>query len=172
MLKRSIAILLALCALGCCLLPAAAQQPTGTIRVHLRSDVAGLNEDDTDMLLTLSTDTVYCSSVLIADYAGTQESGALVAGRTYTAYYSFKAADGYELPEALTEGDVEITCDKGVTVYAVQRTVSAVRNENGEMRDDPSVRIYAEIVVDGNPAQRIFGWIYDLILKIKAWSLY
>lgn len=179
MLKKTVSVLLALCAvLYCCLLPAAAEEKElGVISVKLNSDIAGLTDKDADKLIELKSDNVvYCTDdgvpLLISNYAGTQERGELKAGRSYTIYYMLRAAEGYTLPDALQEGDVEIECGKGVTVLAKQITTSAKRGEDGEIDHTHGLRIFAKVVVDGNMLQRAFGFLYDLYLKIKAWQLY
>lgn len=178
MLKKIFSVLLAVCAVCCCLLPAAsAAAEMGTVKVKLNSDIAGCTERDVDQLIELKSDNVAFrqradSPVHVSDYAGTMEPGKLVAGRTYYIDYSLVAADGYTLPEKLEDGDVEIECGKGVTVYHTAIVTGNIRGEDGEIHPNKGLRIQASVVVDGNAFQRIIGWFHDLILKIKAWSLY
>lgn len=176
MLKKILCVLLSVLLVSLCLLPAAAQE-TGVIRLRLNSDVAGCTERDVEALIEiLSGNVVYTTRrtnpVSAADYGGTPDSGELKAGRSYDLHYQLSAAEGYELPEAITEDNVIIDCGKGVTVYAVQITGGSYREENGELVPHRGLQIYASVVVDGNVFQRVFGWIYDLILKARAWSLY
>ena len=177
MKKKTVAVLLALIAVLCCVQPAAALQQTGVIRVRLNSDIAGLTENNAKKLIELKTDNVvyraeHGGPISISDYGGTMEQGTLVAGRTYYFYYMLQAADGYELPDALNDGDVEIECGKGVTVINTSITRGHYRNDDGTFDDVKGLMIYAAVVVDGNVVQRIIGVIHDVILKIKAWSLY
>ncbi len=174
MLRKAISVLLALCALCWCALPAAAQRETGKIAVKLNSDIAGATRRDTDRLIELKTDNVVLSTrgdgpVYTADCAGTVEYGELKAGRTYDVYYCLTAADGYTLPETLKDGDVEIECGKGVSVISTQIESLNDREGNTIYR---GIRIYAVVTADGSVFQRVIGYFYDLILKIKAWSLY
>lgn len=179
MTKKIISVVLALCMLGCCLmLPAAAQEPVGKIRLKLMSDVAGCTEEDYQAFITVVSGNVRCSDhnagpVSASDYAGTPIiEEPLVAGRTYYVSYLLEAEDGYALPEAISEDDLEIECGKGVTVYAKQIVVSHARTENGFVEDFRGLRIEARVLVDGNVLQRIIGLFHDIILKIRAWSLY
>ena len=177
MLKKSIAVLLALCAVCCCLLPAAAASDFGVIRVKLNSNIAGLTEKDAEKLIELKSDNVvyradHGGPVLISDYAGTPESGKLKAGRTYFVNYVMAPAPGYTLPEKLEKGDVEIECGKGVSVISTSIVTGSYRQDNGEFLQIRGVKIYAQVVVDGNAFQRIFGYLHDLYLKMRAWSLY
>ena len=177
MLKKILSVLLAACVMSCCLLPAFAQSELGTIRVKLNSDVAGYTENDIDRFIVIQSDNVVSSQqdggpVSVADYAGTPEFGALVAGRTYFIDYAMVAADGYTLPDKLEDVNVEIECGKGVSVYHTAIVSGPYRDETGEMHEYKGFRIQAKVVVDGNAFQRIIGVIHDLILKIEAWSLY
>ena len=174
MVKKAISVLLALCAVCWCVLPAAAQRETGKIAVKLNSDIAGATYKDAGRLIELKTDNVVLSTrgdgpVYTVDYAGTPVSGELKAGRTYNIYYSLTAADGYTLPDTLNDGAVEIECGNGVKVISTQIVSLNDRNGNPVYR---GVKIYATVTVDSSTFQRIIGYIYDVILKIKAWSLY
>ncbi len=174
MLKKTFAVLLALCAVYSLLLPAEALRDTGTIAVKLNSDIAGATRRDAERLIELQSPNVVLSTrgdgpVTVADYGGTGENGALKAGRTYSVYYTLTAAEGYELPETLRDGDVSITCGKGVKVISVQ--IVTLPGKNGEILFR-GVQIFAQVVVDGNVFQRVIGYFYDVILKIKSWSLY
>ena len=177
MKKKTIAVLLALIAVLCCVQPAAALQKTGVIRVRLTSDISGLTENNVEKLIELKTDNVvtrveHGGAFSIADYGGSPAPGPFVAGRTYYFHYMLQAADGYELPEALSDGDVEIECGKGVTVINTSITYGHYRLDDGTYDDTRGLMIHAKVVVDGNAIQRVVGVIYDIILKIRAWSLY
>ena len=188
MIKKLVSVLLALCVLGgCLLLPAAAQtidaqsgdaqSEFGVISVKLNSDVAGYTENDIDKFIEIRSANVVSSQrdggpVSVADYAGTHEFGALVAGRTYFIDYAMVAAEGCTLPDNVEDLDVAIECGKGVSVYHTAIVSGPYRDEDGVMREYKGFRIQAKVVVDGNAFQRVFGWIHDLILKIEAWSLY
>ena len=181
MLKKAVCALLVLCALSCCLLPAAsaaAAQPTGVITLKLKSDVAGCLYLNSDNFIEITSDNVVLNTnrdapVSVSDYAGTVYYCPLVAGRTYYVNYELVAADGYELPDQLNEGDVQIECDKGMTVYSVQIVQANTRDENGEVKHFKGLLIHASVVVDSNHFwQRPFGFLYDIYLKIRAWSLY
>lgn len=178
MLKKCISVLLAVCAVCCCcMLPAAAERELGVISVRLNSDVAGCTQESTQALIELLSDNVVYKPdrvhpVSVSDYAGTVEYCPLVAGRTYFVTYMLSAADGYTLPDKLQDGDVQIECGKGVTVYATQITVASIRGEDGTFTYEKSLTIQARVLVDGNIFQRIVGWIYDQYLKLRAWSLY
>ena len=178
-MKKALSVVLAVCILcGCFMISAFAEdKPMGTVRVRLNSNVAGKTESDyADFIEILSDNAVYRFSgagpVSVSDYAGTPENGKLVAGRRYSVSYCLDAADGYVLPDALNDGDIEIECGKNVTVYAKQIVSANYRTDDGEFVPYRGLRIVASITVDGNIIQRLFGMIHDLILKIQAWSLY
>ncbi len=177
MLKKSLAVFLAVFTAFCCLLPAAALTETGRISLKLNSDIAGCTEKDVDRLVWIGSDNVVLrkrtnSPVSISDYAGTMQLGEVKAGRTYYIDYDLEAADGYVLPEKLSDLDVEIECGKGVTVISAKLVSAQIRNDDGEFEEYRGVHIYARVLVDGNALQRIIGFFIDVILKIKAWSLY
>lgn len=177
MLKKGIGILLAVLVLCFCMLPAAAQSETGVITVRLNSDVAGCTARNVEQLIEIKSGNVVYSTdrsdpVSVSDYAGTPDNGALRAGRTYNIYYLLSAAEGYALPETVTEDNVKIECGKGVDVISVQITEGTYREESGALTTRRGLMIYAAVVVDGNVLQRVTGWLHDLILKIRAWSLY
>lgn len=178
MLKKSICALLVLCALSCCLLPAAAVNDPGVIAVKLNSDVAGCLYLNSDNFIEILSDNVMLdpertAPVSVSDYAGTVNFCPLEAGRTYYVSYSLVAADGYTLPEKLNDGDVTIECGKGVTVLSTQITTKSVRDDQGVIDRSRGLLIRSKIVVDSNSIfRRIFGFLYDIYLKIRAWSLY
>ena len=173
-MKKTLAWVLAVCLLCCCALPALAAGGMGAVRVQLNSDIAGLTENDTEQLIALlSGNTVYAARcVSFSDAAGTPFSGALEAGRTYTADYVLEAAPGYTLPERLSDGDVLIETGKGVSVFSVQIVSADYRDASGAFVPYRALRISAQVVPDGNIMQRIVGFLRDLILKIRVWSLY
>ena len=175
-MKKVFPVLLALCLIcGCLLPPVYAETPTGTISVRLRSDIAGCTRNDYRSLIEILSDNVVYSNgvggdpVLIADSAGNTEYAHLAAGRTYYLHYLLEAAPGYVLPDA---PDVRTSCGKGVSVTAVSVVSVNVRTDEGESLPFRGLEIQAKVVVDGNVLQRIMGFFTDLILKIKAWSLY
>ena len=176
--KKTVSVFLAVCSVLCLLLPAAAVQDMGVISVKINSDIAGFTEDDTEKLIELKSANVVYSErgdgpVSISDYAGTPCDGAAVAGRTYYIDYMLTAADGFTLPAAVGEGDVEIECSKGVRVISSQIVTAKIRvGDSADFVEFRGLKIYAAVTVDSNAFQRVAGFIYDIILKIKAWSLY
>lgn len=176
-MKKTLSVLLATCLLAACLLPAFAAAPVGKVSIRLSSDIAGCTRADYAQIFEIvSGNVVYSfhsdSPVLISDYAGTGEYAHMTAGRTYFIEYMLEAADGCELPDAFPDGDVEISCGKGVTVLAQQIVTATIRNADGEYEPFKAFCIQAKVVVDGTAIQRIIGLFTDLILKIKAWSLF
>ena len=178
-LKRTISILLVICAVLGCIMPAFAQESTGgKISLRINSDIAGLTEKDAEKLIEIKGGNVVYSTrgdgpVSINDYAGTHTAEPLAAGRTYNIYYTLTAADGSTLPDSLIEKDLEIECGKGVTVISSQIVTAKEKTEDGIFIENfRGLMIYAVVKVDGNVFQQIYGFIYDLILKIRAWSLY
>ncbi len=178
MIKKITSALLAFTVICCCLIPAfGANIEFGTISLKLNSDIAGYKSSDVEKLIEIKSENVKLDTkndepVYVADYAGTVDTGAFVAGRTYNVYYYLVAADGYTLPEKLNDGDVTIECGKGVTVYSVDIVSGKYKQDDGSFETYRGVFVYAGVVVDGNIFQRIVGFFHDLILKIKAWSLY
>lgn len=177
MKKKVLSVLLSLLIVCACLLPALALQDCGTISVRLNSDIAGLTKNDVQKLIELRSGNVKygirtSEPVSFSDYGGSSENGKLVAGRTYTAHYYLTAADGYALPEQLTDSNLVIDCGKGVTVYNKAIVTSNVRLADGSFDEVKGIRIYAKIVVDGNFFQRMIGLFYDFYLKVKAFQLY
>lgn len=177
MLKKSISVLFAALILCLCLLPAVASNDTGVISVKLNSNLAGKTTDDVEAFIEIKSGNVvsraiYGKPVSASDYAGTPYFDALVAGRSFYIDYELLPADGFELPDKITDNNLKIECGKNVTVYSKQITESHTRNESGGFDVERSIRIEARVLVDGNAFQRIIGWFHDLILKISAWSLY
>ena len=180
-MKKQIAVLLVICALlGVLLVPGFAQSGAGAISLRLNSNVAGCTEADAEQLIEiLSGPAVYYYAnscpVSVADYAGGSHTGPLEAGRTYTVTYTLAAAEGSALPEALSEGDLALDCGKGVTV--VYSKIIEMQNVDphpaqGAASTTRLLRIIANVTVDSNVLQRMIGWLKDIVLKIRAWSLY
>ena len=178
MLKKTLSVLIAGLILCAILLPATAAADVGPVSVKINSNLAGKTANDVDAFIEIKSGNVVLQAihggpVSVSDYAGTAYfDEALVAGRTYDITYCLCAADGYELPEKLADGDLEIECGKNVSVFQKSIAVSHDRNDDGSFQDDREILIRAMVLVDGNAFQRVIGWFHDLILKIKAWSLY
>ena len=177
MFRKTVSVLSALCVLCCCLLPAAALAPTGPVAVTLHSDIAGCTQNDADRLIEVKTAGVAVKGlagegIYISDFGGTPENGPLVAGRTYFIDYTLSAAPGYTLPETVGPDTVAVTCGKGVSVISTQLVQVTARDDDGNPLPFRGIAIRTKTVVDGSLLQRILGYIHDLILKIRAWSLY
>ena len=177
MFKKTLSVMLTLCAVLCMLLPAAAATPTGPVSITVHSDIAGCTENDLQKLITVDSGEVVPWThggvpVTIAEYAGGSPQGGVEPGRTYYIYFTFEAAEGYELPETTAGGWLTVACDKGVELIradVVNIAVSQGSARGGTLR---GLRIYAKVVAQGTVFQRILGWIKDIIDKIRAWSLY
>ena len=178
MLKKGLSVLLVLCIFCGCMLPAAGAGKIGTIRLKLNSDIDGLTERHYEKVIEIKSDNVVYTKrsagpVSFSDYAGTPVQGAVKAGREYTVHYLLDAAEGYALPDDPDELDVEIECGKGVKVISKQIVSARERDESGNfVVTYRGLMIYASIVVDGSVFQRMIGRIHDIIIKIRAWSLY
>ena len=175
MLKKIISFLLVICTLGCFAYPSFAAKENDTICVKLSSDISGCTCYDADKLIEIkSADVVLKSSdpITTANYAGTHVSEALKAGRTYYIYYELVAAEGYTLPDQLTKDDIDIQCQKGVKVISAQTVSAKIRDNDGSFSNYKGLMIFAQVKVYGTFLQNIAGSIYDIYLKIKAWSLY
>jgi len=177
MLKKTISVLLILCALACCLIPAFAESDAGVISVRLKSDVAGCTYRDSGNFIEILSDNVILdpkrdAPVSVSNYAGTPERCPVEAGRSYDVNYELVAAEGYTLPAVLDDSNVKIEHGKNITVWSIQRVTANKRNEDGEWVRSEGLLIRATVVVDGNVFQRVFGYLYDVYLKIRAWSLY
>ncbi len=180
-MKKTISLTLAVVFLLGCLLPMASALPEcGQISLRLHSDIAGCTEKDVDQIMEILSPQVigYVNKsgngpIDIANYAGGPEYAHMEAGRSYTITYMLTAAEGYELPEELADGDVVFDCGKGVDV--VYCKVASMHVSNPDPHVDERIRvlrIMANVVVDGNPLQRVIGWFRDIILKIRSWQLY
>ena len=180
-MKKLISLTLILCVLlGCLVLPAAAQDETGPISLRLNSDIAGCTRMDVDKLAEIRSPQVTWypygdSPIFIANYAGGGEYAHMDAGRSYSITYTLVAAEGYTLPDEVSDGDVVFDCGKGVDVISC-KIVEIRRSDSdtapGENPRVKALRVIAVVVVDGTAFQRIIGWFKDVIMKIKAWSLY
>lgn len=180
-MKKAIAVILAVWALAfCMILPAGAQAGSGAISLRLNSDVAGCTRADAEKLLEIRSGNVIfyrgvAGPIDIANYAGGGEYAHMDAGRTYVITYTLEAADGYTLPEALADGDAALDCGKGVSVISCG--IVELRNPDlhpapGDAPTTRVLRITAKVVTDGTAIQRIIGWLKDIFLKIRWWSLY
>ena len=177
MFRKTLSVLLALCAVFCMVLPALSAAPTGPVSITLHSDIAGCTENDLQKLFTVDSGEVIPWThggvpVHIAEYAGGVPDGALEPGRTYYIYYTFEAAEGYELPETASGGWLTVACDKGVKLIRADVVDISVAQGNPRGGTVRGLRIYAEVVAQGTVFQRMLGWIRDVIDKIRAWSLY
>ena len=175
-MKKTISVLLVcLFAVSTILCMPAHAATNEVITLHLKSDLDGVKPDEYEKFADVNCDIVVFDTregkepVYASDFAGSMYTDALKAGRTYSVYYVFIPANGYELPEKLDENNLKIECDKGVTVYDCAITSDPSREQPEEQH---AVRIFAQVKVDGNIFQRIFGRLYDIYLKIRAWSLY
>ena len=177
MTKRILSLAVAVCIAFCCVLPAFAAEDAGKISVKLNSNLAGLTAADAEKFIEIKGGNVVYSThgdgpVSVSDYSGTHVNEALVAGRTYYIDYVLTAADGYTLPDSVSDGEVEIECGDGVRVITSQIVSAREKTDGIFIETFRGLRIYATVKVDGNIFQRIIGFIYDMIIKARAWSLY
>ena len=176
-MKKALSITLVLCMLlGCLLLPAAALVDDAPISVRLNSDVAGCTEADADKMIEIRSPQVVCrtartDAIDITDAARFPPQAPMEAGRTYYVTYTLEAAEGYALPDALTDDELQIECGKGVSVI-YYRIVDYWVGSIAEPKTERVLEIVTKVVVDGTVLQRIIGWFSDLILKIRSWQLY
>ena len=177
MFRKTLSVLLALCALFCTLVPAFSAAQTGPVSIVLHGDIAGCTENDLQKLVTVESGEVIPwthggGPVTIAGYAGGSLQGAVEPGRTYYIDYTFEAAGGYALPEAASDGPITVACEKGVILIRAD-VVNMYAAENGPRGGTVrALRISAEVTAQGSVFQRILGRIRDVIDKIRAWSLY
>ncbi len=177
-MKKTICAVLIMCVMLCGLvLPAAAEQDDGVIRIKLNSDIAGCTKDDHSKLIEILSPQVTfyydnSSPIHISNAAGASEEAHLDAGRSYYIIYTLDAAEGYSFPETLSDGDIEIECGKGVSLISYD----IIKLSTGKTPDPstfhPLLRVRATVVVDGSAIQRIIGWFRDLVLRIRSWQLY
>lgn len=174
MMKRTAAFLLAAVLLFAAVVPVyAADAAEPALRMHLRSDLAGVKPEEYAKFAEIESDALDFNTVTrtdpvsVSDYAGTAlaDTDALKAGRQYVVYYDLFPVDGFALPETKEELDVRFDCDKGAEVISYNIT-------RGGKDDLRALNIMAVVKVDGNLFQRIIGWLYDRYLKARAWSLY
>ncbi len=178
--SRSVALALTLCIVFLSAVPAAfaeGKEPVGAIELRLNGDIAGLSSKDVDGFLEIkSGNVVYATrgdTVFIADYAGTAVDTAVRAGRTYFVYYHLTAADGYELPPDKGDVDLTVECGKGVSLLSYDVLSAKYADEDGVFIENyRALMIRAKVVVEGTFLERLVGSIWDLFLKIRAWSLY
>lgn len=181
-MKKMIAVILAACTLfGFFLLPAAAQNEENAISLRLNSNIAGCTRADADQLIEILSGPVqYCYdekgySVFIANCVGGMEGAHMDAGRTYVITYTLEASDGYTLPETLSDGDVSLECANGVSVISCNVIELQNTDQNpapGDANTTRVLRITAKVVVDGTAIQKVIGWLRDLLLKIRSWTLF
>ena len=180
-MKKLIAVILAACMLFCFLAHSAGAQTEGNvIALRINSNIAGCTRADAEKLLEIRSGqvTYYDEngySIFIANCVGGGEHAHMDAGRTYVITYTLAAADGYTLPEALSDGDIILEYGKGVSkvfcnIIELQNTDPSPAP--GEAKTTRVLRVTAKVVVDGTPVQRVIGWLKDLFLKIRSWSLY
>ncbi|MCR4615422.1 MAG: hypothetical protein K5756_04660 [Clostridiales bacterium] len=177
-MKKAISILFALIfALSVLTLPASAKSADAVqyakISAVFHSDIAGITDKDYDRLVDLSGGDLKFREafnevrVTVHDCVGKTYEGVLKPGRTYEISYEFIAEDGYELPKDVKKNDEGFVCGKGCTVYSCQYISNVAPNTSG-----PLLYVTTGVLVDCNVFQWIFGKIADLILEIRAWSLY
>lgn len=181
-MRKLISVILAACALFCSMLvPVVAQNEEKIISLRLNSRIAGCTRADADQLIEILSGPVkYCYdekgySVFIANCVGGMEGAHMDAGRTYVITYTLEASDGYALPETLSDGDVLLDCAKGVSVIScgvVEQKNTDPDPAPGEATTARVLRITAKVVVDGTSIQKVIGWLRDLLLKIRSWSLF
>ena len=171
-MKKTGSFFLAVLLMLLCAWPACAEDaPKSPVALHLRSDLDGLVYSDYERFSEILCDSVVFhvkgddSAVYVSDYAGAVCYDPLKAGRTYYVYYSYLPAAGCALPETIDEDGVSLTCDAGVRVYSY--AVTGLPTDT-----DRTLQIAATVTVDGNLWQRFVGRLYDIYLKIRAWSLY
>ena len=176
-MKKTVSVILLICSLLVFVCNSSAAESVGDISVRINSDIAGMTERDTEKLIEIEKENVVYSTegdgpVSIYDYAGTHTSEAVSAGRTYNIYYTLVAADGYVLPDFLAEGDIDYLCGRGVNVISSQIVTAKVNTDGVGPENFRGILIFAHVRVDGNFFQRAAGFIYDRLLKFRAWSIY
>ena len=176
-MKKALSFVLVICLLLVFAGFSYAEETVDEISLRLNSDIAGLTENDTEKLIEIRKGNVVYSMrgdgpVSIYDIAGTPEPGAVVAGRTYSIYYTLTAAEGYALPDKLPEGNLEIECGNGVKVISSQVVTAKEYSDGISPENFRGLMIFAQVKVDGSLLQRLYGFVYDMVLKIRAWSPY
>ena len=123
-MKKLISLTLAVCVLLGCLLPLASALPEGgPIVLRVNSDVAGCTDKDAEKIIEIrSPQVTYYPNpdkpISIANYAGGGEYAHMEAGRNYAVTCVLQAAEGYTLPETLSDGDVVFDCGNGAWTSA------------------------------------------------------
>ena len=96
---------------------------------------------------------------------------------------------GSSMENTLMDGDLVISLNNGKyktgdvigfyynNVVLIKRVIATSGDwvdiaEDGTVTVEKGLRIQARVVVDGRLFQRITGFLYDIYLKIRAWSLY
>ena len=179
-MKKTISVLFALFfAFSVFVIPVSADEAAegqnhANISACFHSDIAGLTGEDYDKLADISSGNLEFRvldgkvRVGIHDCVGTPYNGEFKPGRTYEIDYEFVAAEGYVLPKDFTGDELDFTCDKGCKVYSCRY----IDNLPAHVPQIPLLYVTTEVRVDGNLFQRIIGKIADIILEIRAWSLY
>lgn len=173
-MKKIIALLLSTLTLfTACTFFASAKQ-TENISAIFNTDIGGLSYADYDKLCEITSDEIVFNTVspappvFVADYAGNVYLYEMKPGRTYYIEYSFIAADGYELPEKVGIEDFKADYSGICDIYWCG--IKTGNDNNGNIRNSLSVN--AKVTADGTFIQRLIGRIADIILKLRAWSLY
>ena len=144
------------------------------IVIELRSDIASMTCDDYRSFALIKSDNIVFDEtqrsdpLILTDCVGNIYTGKMKAGRTYSIWYTFYAADGFEIPDEMNDDTIEIICGKGVNAFWYGKTVGT--GKDGERLY--SLSVWTDVRVDGNFFQNIFGRLADLFLKIKSWSPY
>lgn len=173
-MKKITALILAALCICFSVLPASAEETASAV-ITLRSDIAGVDYTQPERIAVIESDGIifnpeaFLSCIQITDCVGNIILEPLKAGRTYVVCLSFIAADGYTLPDELTEDNFRIECSDNCNVFICHKAFSGYRQ--GAKRDE-CIEIEAEIRVDGIFLQRFIGKILDILLKIRSWSPY
>jgi len=152
------------------LVPVAALTTTGKTVIEINNDIAGLDENDADSLIHIKSGNVVLDEdrgVFVYYCTNERLDGKMQAGRTYNIEYTFRAEDGYVLPEVFGSENTEVICGEKCKVNYITRPVDYSNGNNIEY-----LVINTSVTVKGNVFQNIFGWLQDLILKIKFWAPY
>lgn len=152
------------------ILPANAQEKIDKLSVSFSNDIVGLTDRDIDRFKVETSDNIVFDDdpILVADYTGAAYLGEIKPGRTYYIYYDFVAADGYELPDEVSEKNVSVQCGEGCSVIWFGKTIGPYVDG----KPSYGLMFYTKVKTPGNFFQRFFGRIADIFLKIKAWSPY
>ena len=167
-MKKLLSLILALVLAASVLAFSVSAKEIENIVIEFSSDVSGLTYEDYDRIAVIKSDGLVCKNLQINDYVGNVYLEEMKPGRTYTYSYTFTAAEGYALPETVDESNVTFLCDDSCTVWWYGKTVGP--RVDGVTQYSFSVS--AEVTVDGNLFQRIFGRIADFFRKLLSWSPY